>query len=61
LQRIAKSRARKTVQELAKSAPRGKVYGIIYSEDMVQLSKKLSDSLIKQDFGEIKLWSAMAQ
>jgi len=53
--------ASKTVQELAKSAPRGKVYGINYSEDMVQLSKKLNDSLIKQDFVEIKLWSAMAQ
>jgi len=43
----------KTVQELAKSAPRGKVYGIDYSEDMVQLSKKLNDSLIKQDFVEV--------
>lgn len=43
----------KTVQELAMSAPRGKVYGIDYSEDMVQLSKKLNNSLIKQGFVEI--------
>jgi ubiquinone/menaquinone biosynthesis C-methylase UbiE len=30
----------KAVQELARSSQNGKVYGIDYSEDMVQLSKK---------------------
>ena len=43
----------KTVKELAMSAVKGKVYGIDYSEDMVQLSKKVNDSLIKQSIVEI--------
>jgi ubiquinone/menaquinone biosynthesis C-methylase UbiE len=43
----------KTVQDLAISTPRGKVYGIDYSEDMVQLSKKVNDTLIKKGIVEI--------
>jgi len=43
----------KTVKEIASSVPKGKVYGIDYSEDMVQLSKKINDSLIKQNIVEI--------
>ncbi len=43
----------KAVNELAKSTAFGKVYGIDYSEDMVQLSKKVNESLIKQGVVEI--------
>ena len=43
----------KTVKEIASSVPKGKVYGIDYSEDMVQLSKKVNDNLIKQNIVEI--------
>ncbi len=44
----------KGVQELARSCPNGKVYGIDYSEDMVQLSKKVNETLIKKGLVEIK-------
>ena len=43
----------KTVKEIASSVTKGKVYGIDYSEDMVQLSKKVNDNLIKQRIVEI--------
>lgn len=44
----------KTVKEMASSVSKGKVYGIDYSEDMVQLSKNVNDTLIKQNIVEIK-------
>ena len=44
----------KAVQELAMSAPNGKVYGIDYSQDMVQLTKKVNKALIKKGLVEIK-------
>jgi len=44
----------KAVQKLAMSSPNGKVYGIDYSEDMVQLSKKINKTLIKKGLVEIK-------
>jgi ubiquinone/menaquinone biosynthesis C-methylase UbiE len=44
----------KGVQELARSCSNGKVYGIDYSEDMVQLSKKVNETLIKKGLVEIK-------
>ena len=44
----------KTVKELAMSAPSGKVYGIDYSEDMVELSKKVNNALIKKGLVDIK-------
>jgi ubiquinone/menaquinone biosynthesis C-methylase UbiE len=44
----------KAVQELAMSSPYGKVYGIDYSEDMIQLSKKVNEALIKKGLVEIK-------
>jgi ubiquinone/menaquinone biosynthesis C-methylase UbiE len=43
----------KTVKEIASSVSKGKVYGIDYSEDMVQLSKKVNQNLIKQNIVEI--------
>jgi ubiquinone/menaquinone biosynthesis C-methylase UbiE len=43
----------KTVKEIASSIINGKVYGIDYSEDMVQLSKKVNDELIKLNIVEI--------
>jgi len=43
----------KGVKEIASSVSKGKVYGIDYSEDMVQLSKKVNDNLIKQSIVEI--------
>jgi len=43
----------KTVKEIASSVSKGKVYGIDYSEDMVQLSKKINESLIQQGIVEI--------
>ena len=43
----------KAVQEIASSVSKGKVYGIDYSEDMVQLSKKVNDDLIKHSIVEI--------
>jgi ubiquinone/menaquinone biosynthesis C-methylase UbiE len=44
----------KTIKEIALSVSKGKVYGIDYSEDMVQLSKKINDNHIKQGIVEIK-------
>ncbi|MDD5451561.1 MAG: class I SAM-dependent methyltransferase [Desulfovibrionales bacterium] len=43
----------KAVKEIASSISKGKVYGIDYSKDMVQLSKKVNDNLIKQGTVEI--------
>ena len=43
----------KGVKEIASSVSKGKVYGIDYSEEMVQLSKKVNDNLIKQGIVEI--------
>ena len=43
----------KAVKEIASSVSKGKVYGIDYSEEMVQLSKKVNDNLIKQGIVEI--------
>jgi len=43
----------KGVKEIASFVSKGKVYGIDYSEDMVQLSKKVNDNLIKQGIVEI--------
>lgn len=43
----------KTVKEIASSVSKGKVYGIDYSDDMVQLSKKVNESLIQQGIVEI--------
>ena len=43
----------KTVKEIASSVPKGKVYGIDYSEDMVQLSKKVNHDLINRNIVEI--------
>lgn len=43
----------KTIKEIASSVSKGKVYGIDYSEDMVQLSKKVNDNYIKQGIVEI--------
>ncbi len=47
----------KAVKELAMLTPGGKVYGIDYSEDMVQLSRKVNDTLIRQGSVEIKYGS----
>lgn len=44
----------KAIHELAMSTPNGKVYGIDYSEDMVQLSKKVNRALIKRGLVEIR-------
>jgi len=41
------------IKEIASSVPEGKVYGIDYSQEMVQLSKKVNDDLIKQGIVEI--------
>ena len=41
------------IKEIASSVQKGKVYGIDYSEDMVELSKKVNDDLIKQGIVEI--------
>jgi ubiquinone/menaquinone biosynthesis C-methylase UbiE len=43
----------KTVKEISSSLSKGKVYGIDYSEDMVQLSKKVNANLIKKNIVEI--------
>ena len=43
----------KAVKEIASSVLKGKVYGIDYSEDMVLLSKKVNNKLIKQNIVEI--------
>jgi ubiquinone/menaquinone biosynthesis C-methylase UbiE len=48
------------VKEIALSVPKGKVYGIDYSQDMVQLSKKVNDNLIKQGVVEIMQGSVSA-
>ncbi|MBN2182216.1 MAG: class I SAM-dependent methyltransferase [Sedimentisphaerales bacterium] len=50
----------KAVKEIASTANKGKVYGIDYSEDMVQLSKKVNDNLIKQGIVEIMKGSVSA-
>jgi len=47
----------KAVQELARSTSIKKVYGIDYSEEMVQLSKKVNNTFIKQGIVEILLGS----
>jgi ubiquinone/menaquinone biosynthesis C-methylase UbiE len=44
----------KTVQEMAMATPTGKVYGIDYSEDMVQLTKEVNKALIKKGLVEVK-------
>ena len=43
----------KGVHELAMYSPNGKVYGIDYSEDMVQLSKTVNHALIKKGIVEV--------
>jgi len=50
----------KGVKEIASSVSKGKVYGIDYSEDMVQLSEKVNDNLIKQGIVEIMKGSVSA-
>jgi ubiquinone/menaquinone biosynthesis C-methylase UbiE len=50
----------KAVKEIASSVSKGKVYGIDYSKDMVQLSKKVNDNLIKQGTVEIMYGSVSA-
>ena len=42
-----------SIKEIASSLSNGKVYGIDYSEYMVQLSKKINNDLIKQGKVEI--------
>jgi len=41
------------IKEIALTLSNGKVYGIDYSEDMIQLSKKVNDKLIQQGIVEI--------
>ena len=43
----------KTVSRLAQKAPLGKVFGIDYSADMVEYSKKVNKKLIAEDHAEI--------
>jgi ubiquinone/menaquinone biosynthesis C-methylase UbiE len=43
----------KTVNRLAQKAPRGKVFGIDYSADMVEYSKKVNKKLIAENQVEI--------
>lgn len=43
----------KTVNRLAQTAPKGKVYGIDHSSDMVTYAKKVNKKLIKQNRVEI--------
>jgi ubiquinone/menaquinone biosynthesis C-methylase UbiE len=43
----------KAVQDLALSAPDGRVYGVDYSEEMVRLAKKVNKELIKEGRAEI--------
>lgn len=43
----------KTVNRLAQLAPQGKVFGIDYSPDMVEYSKKVNKKLIAQNRAEI--------
>ena len=43
----------KTVNRLAQKAPRGKVFGIDYSADMVEYSKKVNKKLIAENRVEI--------
>ena len=43
----------KTVSRLAQKAPRGKVFGIDYSADMVEYSKKVNKKLIAENRVEI--------
>ena len=50
----------KGVKEIASYVSKGKVYGIDYSEEMVQLSKKVNDNLIKQGIVEIMYGSVSA-
>jgi len=44
----------KVIQQLAKYTPNGKVFGIDFSNDMVQLSKKINKELIQKGLVEIK-------
>jgi ubiquinone/menaquinone biosynthesis C-methylase UbiE len=44
----------KTIQEMATFAPDGKIYGIDYSEDMIQVTKKVNKALIKKGLVEVK-------
>jgi SAM-dependent methyltransferase len=48
----------KTVNRLAQKAPRGKVFGIDYSADMVEYSKKVNKKLIAENRVEIVEGSA---
>ncbi len=43
----------KTVQKLSQVSPGGKIYGIDYSMDMVQLAKKINKELIQKETVEI--------
>jgi ubiquinone/menaquinone biosynthesis C-methylase UbiE len=43
----------KTVNQLAQKAPLGKVFGIDYSADMIEYSKKVNQKLIAEDRVEI--------
>ncbi len=49
----------KTVNTLAQSAPKGKVFGIDHSEDMVDYSKKMNKELIDQNRVQIIQGSVM--
>jgi ubiquinone/menaquinone biosynthesis C-methylase UbiE len=44
----------KTIKEMATFAPDGKIYGIDYSEDMIQVTKKVNKALIKKGLVEVK-------
>lgn len=43
----------KTISRLAQMTPKGKVYGIDYSPDMVEFSKEINKTLIAQNRAEI--------
>lgn len=44
----------KTIKELALSSPKGKVYGVDYSQDMLQLAQSVNKKLINEGRVEIK-------
>ena len=44
----------KTVQELARVSSNGKVYGLDYSQDMVELSRKINKKFIREGRVEIR-------
>lgn len=48
-----------SVKEMALSTPKGKVYGIDYSQDMVRLSEKVNKKLIEKGIVEIK-WGSVS-